>query len=188
MYNKLPDLTTLVNTIALCDSHSAYKRLFTILFPALYRFSFCLVKSKEEAEEVASDVMINLWRDRDKLPKIANIRVYAFVIARNMSLNVLKKRLNKEIVFLDEIEVDILLNAPNPEQILINDELKQTLEKAVQALPAKCKLVFKLIKEEGLSYKETAEILKISIKTVDAHLVSAIKKLTISLKKEFNLA
>ena len=188
MSKQLPDLTILVNSIALHNTQKAYKKLFDLLFPSLYRFAFSLLKSKEQAEEVASDVMIALWCDRQTLIDIENIKVYAFVIARNKSLNILKKQSKNEIIFLEDIDVDLVLNTPTPEQILINGELRNTLERAVQSLPTKCKLVFKLVKEEGHSYKETAEILNISVKTVDAHLVTAIKKLTSCLQIEYNLA
>jgi len=188
MYEQLPDLKNLVNSLALHNTQKAYKKLFDVLFPSLYRFAYSLLKSKEQAEEVASDVMIALWTDRQSLINIENIKVYAFVIARNKSLNILKKQARQEIIFLEDIDVDVVLDAPTPEQILINGELRKNIERAVQSLPNKCKLVFKLIKEEGLSYKETAEILNISVKTVDAHLVTATKKLTSCLQIEFNLA
>lgn len=181
------DLTSLICDIALYDSESAYEKLFKSLFPALYRFCHCLLKSRELAEEVANDVMITLWKNRKKLPEVQNIKVYAFVIARNLCLNTLNKHSRRELIFLEDIEVQIVLDTLNPEQILINDELKKKLEQATEALPNRCKLVFKLIKEDGLSYKETAGILNISTKTVDAHLVTAVKKLTAVLKVEFNL-
>ena len=188
MSRQLPDLTILVNDIALNNSEASYKQLFGILLPSLTRFSYCLLKSKELAEEVASDVMITLWRNRQKLREIENINVYALVTARNLSLNIINKHSKRDIISLDDIEVDVIFDTLTPEQILINDELKKKLEVAIQALPTRCKLVFKLIKEDGLSYKEAAGILNISVKTVDAHLVTAIKKLTSTLRVEFNLA
>jgi RNA polymerase sigma-70 factor (family 1) len=187
MSNHLPDLNFLVSQIASGNNENAYKQLFKILFPSLFRFSFSLLKSRELAEEIASDVMLVLWKSRLNLLKIENIKVYAFVIARNLSLNALNKNSRQELISLDEIEIEVLLDNLTPEQIFINDELKKKLEIAIQALPNRCKLVFKLIKEEGLSYKDAAIILNISIKTVDAHLVTAIKKLTAILKVEFNL-
>lgn len=187
MPKSLPDLNDLKSHIALYDSESAYQQLFKCLFPFLYRFCYCILKSRELAEEAASDVMITLWRNRLKLVAINNIKVYAFVIARNVSLNILNRNQKQDLISLDDVQVDILLDALNPEQLLINDELKKKLELATQSLPSQCKLVFKLIKEDGLSYKETATILNISVKTVDAHLVNAVKKLTTILKAEFNL-
>lgn len=187
MPKLLPDLNDLISHIAIYNSESAYQKLFKLLFPVLYRFSYCLLKSREQAEEVASDVMITLWRSREKLLEIQNIRVYAFVIARNLSLNILNKNSRTQVISLDDIEIDLVLDNLNPEQILINTELKKKLEHATQTLPGRCKLVFKLVKEDGLSYKETAEILAISTKTVDAHLVAAIRKLAVILKTEFKL-
>lgn len=187
MSNHLPDLKHLINQVALYDDQNAYQKLFKILYPSLYRFSFFLLKSKVLAEEVTSDVMIALWRNRLKLLQVDNIKVYAFVIARNFSLNELNKTSRYEIVSIDAIEVDVFLDSLTPEQIYINDELRKKIEMAIQLLPNRCKLVFKLIKEEGMSYKETATILNISAKTVDAQLVIAIKKLTCILKAEFNL-
>ena len=187
MSNHLPDLNHLVSQIALDNNQHAYKQLFKSLFPSVFRFSFTLLNSKELAEEIASDVMFVLWKSRLKLMEIENIKVYAFVIARNLSLNALNKNSRQVLVSIEDIEIEVFLDNLTPEQIFINDELGKKLEIAIQTLPNRCKLVFKLIKEEGLSYKDTATILNISTKTVDAHLVTAIKKLTAILKTEFNL-
>ena len=86
-----------------------------------------------------------------------------------------------------DIDVDIHVDYSNPEMILLQGELKQQLELAIKTLPKQCKLVFKLIKEDGFSYKEVADILDISPKTVDAHLVNAVRKLSAILKAEFNI-
>ncbi|SEB18181.1 RNA polymerase sigma factor [Pedobacter hartonius] len=187
MPKRLPDLADLISRITLYDSESAYQQLFKFLFPSLYRFCYCLLRSRELAEETANDVMITLWRNRQRLMDIQNISVYAFVIARNLSLNTLNRHSRRELVSLDDIHVDIALDTLDPEQILINEELKRKLEQATATLPNRCKLVFKLIKEDGLSYRETADILNISVKTVDAHLVTAVKRLTAILKAEFKL-
>jgi RNA polymerase sigma-70 factor (family 1) len=188
MSRQLPDLTILASNIALKNCESSYQQLFRILLPSLTRFTFYLLRSRELAEEVASDVMIALWKNRQQLIEIDNIRVYSFVTARNLSLNLINKNSKRDTISIDDLEIDLVFNALTPEQILINDDLKKKLEFAIHALPARCKLVFKLIKEDGLSYKEVADILDISVKTVDAHLVTAIKKLTVTLRAEFNLA
>lgn len=188
MRESLSEIKILSDLIAAHHDEQAYKRLFNMLFHPLKKFSQSIVKSKETAEEVAGDVMISLWRNREKLPHINNVKVYAFVIAKNLSLNALKKISGQEFVSIDEIDVDLVLDVSNPERLLITAELKQKIEEAVQSLPPKCKLVFKLVKEEGLSYKEAAEVLNLSIKTVDAHLVTAIRKIAFIIKAEFNLA
>lgn len=158
-----------------------------MLFIPLKKFSFCILNSHEEAEEVAEDVMVSLWKNRKNLSEVNNINVYAFVIAKNLSLNILKKNSRNSMASLDDVDFDFQFDNQTPEQIIIDNELKIRLEQAIQALPAKCKLVFKLAKEDNLSYKEIAEVLTISVKTVDAHLVTATRKLAKIFKDEFQI-
>ncbi|QEC75625.1 RNA polymerase sigma factor [Mucilaginibacter ginsenosidivorax] len=188
MSYNLSDLTDIVNEVAVHDSYIAYKKLFGLLFPSIKRFSYSLLKSPELAEEVASDVMITLWRKRESITAIDNIKVYAFVIAKNLCLNILKKNSGGRIVSLDDIAVNLRIDNTTPEWILINDELRASLNNAINELPTRCKIIFRLVKEDGLSYKEVSEILDISIKTVDAQLVIATRRLSVSIKKEFNLS
>jgi RNA polymerase sigma-70 factor (ECF subfamily) len=188
MSYNLSDLTDIVKEVAVHDSYIAYKKLFGLLFPSIKRFSYGLLKSSELAEEVASDVMITLWRKRESITSINNIKVYAFVIAKNLCLNILKKNSGGRIISLDDISVDLRIDNTTPEWILINDELKTSLNNAINELPTKCKIIFRLVKEDGLSYKEVSEILDISVKTVDSQLVIASRRLSVSIKKEFNLS
>ena len=188
MLKKPPFLTDIINELATSNSESSYKLLFNYLFDPLQRFAYCLLKSRELSEEVASDVMFILWQRRADLLLVDNVQAYAFIIARNLSLNIIKKNSKSDVVSIDDISIDIFLDNNTPEQILISTELRAKIEMAIDKLPPKGKLVFKLIKEDGFSYKEVAEILNISVKTVDAHLVSALGKITVVLNKEFNLA
>ena len=181
------DVPALIHKIVWEGCEESYRQLFRIMYPPLKAFAFSILKNKEQAEEIASDVMITLWRDKHKLPEINNIMVYGYVLAKNKSLNQLKAR-NGRLVSIDEIEIDIVFNAPNPEQVLITEELRKNLQQAVGSLPPKCKMIYRLVKEDGLSYKEVAEILSISVKTVDAHLVTAVKKISEAIKTEYNLA
>lgn len=182
---QFPELPFIIQSLVLDDSEAAYGKLFKLMYPPVKRFSFCILNCMEEAEEVAEDVMISLWRNRKTLHQISNIYVYSLVIAKNMSLNILKKKSRNKIVSLDQADINIFLDHSDPEQLLITRELKQRIDLAIQSLPPKCRLVFKLIKEDQLSYKQAAEILEISPKTVDAHLVSAMQKIAKVFKTEF---
>lgn len=186
MPHNLSELTDIVEEIAVHDSYIAYKKLFGLLFPSIKHFSYCLLKSPELAEEVASDVMITIWRKRKTIISINNIKVYAFVIAKNLCLNILKSNSRGRVVSLDDVTVNLQIDT-TPEWILINDELRKSLNNAINKLPTRCKMIFRLVKEDGLSYKEVSEILDISIKTVDSQLVIASRRLSVSIKKEFNL-
>ena len=188
MTKKIRDLTSLVHQMAIANTEGVYIEVFNILFEPIRKFSFGFLKSWELSEEVASDVLFMLWEKRQQLLEIKNVKHYAFVAARNKSLNVLKQHTGRELLSLDEVDFDIQINTPSPEAIFIQGEMKAKLEQAIASLPKQCKLVFQLVKEEGFSYKEVADILGLSTKTVDAHLVNAMKKLAHILKADFKLA
>ena len=79
---------------------------------------------------------------------------------------------------MDEISVDLFTSTENtPEEELISKEKIKRLNQAIDSLPAKCKMAFKLVREDKLKYKEVATILDISIKTLEAHLANAVRKL-----------
>ena len=83
---------------------------------------------------------------------------------------------------IEEISTDHFYLSPDQEQILMTDELKKQIEQSINQLPPKCKLVFKMIKEDGLSIAEVAVILGISYKTVSTQLSIALKKLALLLQ------
>jgi RNA polymerase sigma-70 factor (family 1) len=179
------DIAALLDSLAVNNDEASYRRLFDIFFPPLKKFAYCYLRSAEMAEETASDSMFVLWEHRDRLMEIENVRVWLFVITRNRCLNLLKHQQGRATSSLDTIPVEISFPGKDPEQICISSEMRKKMERAVNALPYRCKLVFKLVKEEGLSYKETADILHISVKTVDAQLVTALRKLTEAIRLEY---
>ncbi|WP_315824758.1 sigma-70 family RNA polymerase sigma factor [Paraflavitalea speifideaquila] len=65
----------------------------------------------------------------------------------------------------------------DPEKLLMTEELIQKIRKAIEDLPTRCQLIFKLVKEDGLKYKEAADLLQISVKTVETQMAIAIRRL-----------
>ena len=182
-----PAISALLYSVSVNNDEPSYRRLFHIFFPSLKRFAWCLLRSAEPAEEIASDAMIAIWENRHRLMEIENIRVWLFVIVRNKCLNLLRQQQARATLALDDLRVDISFPGKDPEQICISSEMRKKMEKAVNSLPQRCKLIFKLVKEEGLSYKEVADILEISSKTVDAQLVTALRKITQAVRLEYSL-
>ncbi len=156
----------------------SFKALYKHYFAPLFRFSFIIVHAKEPAEEIVNDVFINLWRRRDQLYKIENPDVYFYVAVKNKSLDYLSKNHLKERIDIREVSESYLKFSMDPEKILITEELKERIENAVERLPSRCKLIFKMIREDGLKYREVASILNLSIKTVEAQMTIAVKKLS----------
>jgi RNA polymerase sigma-70 factor (family 1) len=167
----------LQNQITCSDDQWAYKELFTGFYSSLYYLALSFIKSKQSAEEIVSDVFIKIWEKRKELEKIENFRVYIYVATRNTALNYLEKQKKNATDCIDEFKGAMKSLYFDPEQLMITAEMMLRIENAIESLPPKCKLVFKLVKEDRLSYKEVADILDISIKTVENQLAIALRKI-----------
>lgn len=163
--------------IARLDDQQAYKELFTALYSYLFRFAKTLVKSKESAEEIVSDVFIKVWERRKELEKIENLKVYLYVATRNIAYNYLDKQKRNPTNSIDDFEAEFTSIYFDPEQLLITADMLAFIQKAIDQLPPKCRMIFKLAKEDGLKYKEVAEVLNISVKTVENQLAIALQKI-----------
>jgi RNA polymerase sigma-70 factor (ECF subfamily) len=109
--------------------------------------------------------------------KIDNLGTYLFIAVKNMSLNHIKQYSNYRLVYMEDAGVHEIVNSHDPGKELERRELIFKMNQAIETLPLQCKIIFKLVKEEGLKYKQVAEILDISPRTVETQLVRAIKKL-----------
>jgi RNA polymerase sigma-70 factor (ECF subfamily) len=163
--------------IARFDDQQAYKELYTSLYSYLFQFAKTLVKAKEPAEEIVSDVFIRVWERRKELEKIENLKVYLYVSTRNIAFNYLDKQKRSATNSIEDYHTEFTSVYFNPEQLLITADMLALIQKAIDDLPPKCKIIFKLAKEDGLKYREVAEILNISAKTVENQLAIALHKI-----------
>ena len=163
------------------SDQQAFKQLYQLLFFRLYQFAYSYTGVRESAEEVVNDVFLRLWQKRSTLADITNLQVYLYVAVKNAALNRLRQQRRTLPLSLDDLHADHFHFTVTPEAGMISRELQQKVGKAIDELPPRCKLVFKLVKEDGLRYKEVAAILGVSVKTVDTQLFLALKKLSVSL-------
>ncbi|MCH5691019.1 RNA polymerase sigma-70 factor [Niabella sp. W65] len=160
----------------------AFTRLYSILFKRLYGFSFSIVKVADLAHEVVEDVLLKLWMQREKINAIQNLSVYLYVAVKNQSLNKLASKasqwLNEDF---DEMTPEIAAIHNDPLRLMITKEMLAKINEAIENLPPRCKMIFKLVREDGLRYKEVAEILNISVNTIDVQMATAVKRICESL-------
>lgn len=176
-YNHDGKIAELQYQVAVYEDESAYKTLFFLLFPSLQNFAFSIVKSRLLAEEIASDLLLDVWVRRQSLLKIENLKVYLFVAAKNAAVQELRQE-NKYINFcIDNLDVEFASEYISPEQSVELQELNETINKAVRDLPPACQMIYKLAKEDRLKYKEIAQILELSVKTIDNQLAIALKRI-----------
>lgn len=170
--------------MAMNDSQAAFKSLYLAYFQRLIRFTKLYVSSAVEAEEIVSDTFLAVWNNRKSLLKVTNFDSYIYSIARHKAISYYRT-IHMEQVELNEITIDLFMHTETtPEDELISKERIGQLNAAIDALPNKCKVAFKLVREDKLKYKEVAAILDISVKTLEAHLSNAIKKLREALISE----
>lgn len=178
-----PDICGLWRQICFEDNLKAFELLFHSLNTRLIKFSIFYIRQKEAAEEIVSDVFVKCWENRKNLNAITNPETYLFVAVKNQSFNYLKKYSNIHLVQIEDSDEVKFINTVDPEKELERKELHFLLDQAIGTLPQQACIIFKLIKEDGMKYKEVAEILNISPRTVQTQLFRAMKKLSIILSE-----
>jgi RNA polymerase sigma-70 factor (family 1) len=167
--------------IALGDQ-KALKELYRVLYKKLVQFAYVLVRSRELSEEVVEDVFIKLWNRRAQIDSIGNLKVYLYIATKNTALNYLSKKATELTTApFDYLNIETAASGASPEQLMITEEMIRKMRDAVEALPPRCKMIFKLIREDGLKYKEVSDILNISVNTIDAQMAIAVKRISSAL-------
>jgi len=171
---------------------SIYNYFFDKYYPKLIWFALIFVKNHNAAEEVVSDVLLSIFKKRKKLASSNNIEGYIFISVKNQSLKYLRK--NRRQVYFDnfESEADLMMTTSvTPEYEFIENEFYRVIKSTLDSLPPKRKIVFRMVKEEGLRYQDVAQLLGLSIKTVETHMGLALKTLHENIEKykrdEFDL-
>ena len=167
----------LLEEIALTNSEKAYKTLFMEMNRSLHDFACSILKSSEDAEEVVSDFFIVLWQRRALLRNIENPKLYFFISVKNTAFNKLAAKKRRVLPLTEEWQTSLKSVFFNPQELLLSAEIVKKIMTAVNDLPPKCKIIFKLIKEEDLKYAEVARLLDISVKTVEAQMAIALRRI-----------
>lgn len=148
----------------------------------LYYFVLGYVHTREVAEEVVSDVFLEVWNNRACLGEIRQMKSWLLILARNKAISYLRKE-TPEVVSFDEIDDFYVPLVQSPDHNLISKEEIDEINRTIASLPPKCKEVFTLAKIEGLPYKEIAEMLDISVKTINIHIAKALNIIAGILRK-----
>ncbi|MDO3626205.1 RNA polymerase sigma-70 factor [Mucilaginibacter sp. BT774] len=170
------EIRDLLNDIALNSSRISFERLYLLYYSRLFCLAKSLVKQEVVAEEIVDDVFMNLWMHRTTLTSINNFAFYCYKAVKNKSFTHISKSDIKQVP-IEDISIEIVDSSITGEQRLVYEDLAKTINYSLSKLSEQCKLVFKLVKEDGLKYREVAELLDISVKTVEYHMGNALKQL-----------
>lgn len=172
------DSTALAKQIK-AGNHEAFQNFFDEYYDALFRFLISKNTSAEAAKDLIQKAFIYIWEHRQKIEPQKSLRAYLFKIAYTRMLN--HHRDNKK--FNDEVAVPEQQNILTPEDQARASDLQRAIEQAIGQMPEKRGAVFQLCFMEDFTYKEAAESLNVTRKTVENHMGLALKDMRQALRR-----
>jgi len=168
-------------------NETAFEKLYYIYYDRLFRFAMHIVKNEMCCQEVVSDVFLNIWQIREKLPTIADLDAYLYKSVKNTALHYVDKESRRPKFEELSLSIEYMPDDSDPENMMIYDELNKTLTDVIESLPERCRIIFKLAREDGFPYKKISEVLDISVKTIDAQMRIARQKIEEAVKNFYAL-
>ena len=156
----------------------AFERLFNMYYKRLCQFAFLILRSKERSEEAVSDIFINVWMKREQLVPERNIRSFLYTAVNNRAINYLQRE--NPIHTQDDINVyELEMESPEPaaDEVIDRELFREQLQQTFDQLPERCRLIARMYFNDQLQYREIAQILQLSRKTVEAQIAIATKKI-----------
>lgn len=152
----------------------SFEFLFKKYYLSLARFAWRYVGSKAIAEELIQELFTNLWEKREELDTKGSVRSYLYKSVRNLSLNHLKHQNVK-----NKYDSEWMAQIGNP-QIEFRDDkrekqIREAIAQAIEELPERSRMTYKLHRYDGLTYSEIAEVMDISVKTVESQMTRTLK-------------
>lgn len=150
----------------------AFKYLFDTYFVPLCRYAHLYLENHEDGEELVLDIFMYVWEHGHQINLTLSLKSYLFQMAHNRCLNYIRDR--KSTISLDEA-----VNVMNEEttSMLEIEELNHLIQEAICELPDKCREIFLSSREKDMTNQEIADEMDISVKTVEAQITKALKRI-----------
>ena len=161
------------------NESKAFELIYEHYYADLCVYALRFFNSTEEAKDIVQQTIIKIWEQKEKLQKTEYLKTYIFKCVHNACLNKIREikvqYVSESEEFLQNLKFEFTDELISKEQCL-------EIEEAIAQLPAQCRTVLELNRYQGMSYKEIAEKLNISHRTVDSHLTHATRFLKNRLK------
>ncbi len=153
---------------------ASFDHLFSVYKERLYAFALGYLKSTEDARELVQEVFIKVWENREELDEKKSFNAYLFTISKNTILNHFRKRANDK-KYIEYIKQHTGIEYTRTEEDIEYSDLEGQAKKVIDQLPPRRRKIYRLSREEGLTYEEIASKLNISKKTVENQITQALK-------------
>lgn len=158
------------------DDKLIFNYIIECHYKRLCQFALKYVRYEEPAEEIVQDVFVSLWVRRHTLKIESSLSAYLFTAVKYCSINYQRKEINRP-EFHNKFPDEGHPVARTLDEQQDSEELERLVAEAIKILPAKCRVIFDLSRNAGLTYKEIAKELDISIKTVETQISIAISRI-----------
>jgi RNA polymerase sigma-70 factor (ECF subfamily) len=152
-------------------TYATFEMLFRAHYNALANYAYSILKNRPDAEDVAQDVFIKLWKNQPEVINTAQVKFYLLTATKNACISFLRKQAGK------------YTNEPNDWQLAVvtdkteedKDDIIIMINRALALLPPQCLVIFKLSRFGGLTYQQIASELGLSVKTVENQMGKALR-------------
>lgn len=163
--------STLLTNISQGDT-KAFEYLFLLYFPKLKQFLSGFLDTEAEAEDLAQDVFVRFWQNRQSVTKVENLNAYLYRMAKNALYTYLDRSFFPDSI--SEASVNHIRSTDEVEELIFANEQEELIRIAIEKMPHQRKTIFRLSREQGFSNDEIAIQLNISKRTVETHISAAL--------------
>jgi RNA polymerase sigma-70 factor (ECF subfamily) len=166
---------------------AAFKEVFEKYYAPLCMYALYIVNDWTDAEEVVQELFYVIWKNRSSLPVLHSLRNYLYGAVRNQSLQYVEhKNIVNRYHASEQKKQHDEEGSSDPQQQMEMSELESLVDKTLAKLPDRCRKIFSMHRDEGMKYREIADALQISVKTVEADMSRTLKLLREEIETYFN--
>jgi RNA polymerase sigma-70 factor (ECF subfamily) len=165
-----------IGTLLAQRDETAFEQVFKTHFKRLHAYAFTLLRDDVEAEEMVQQVFFKLWERNETLSLSGSVSAYLYRAVHNESLNYIKHqkvRSNHQL----HVAYSMKNEVEHPAKKVMAGELEKKIHSALNELPEQCRTIFQMSRFDELKYREIADKLGISVKTVENQMGKALKLL-----------
>lgn len=151
---------------------AAFIRLYEAHYAELVRYATKFLDSQTRAQDAVQEVFLRLWKRKEHLDTTTHTRALLYKAVRNLSLNTIRNEQRRQALLED---MDYPESPPDPDVETSSEILKSYVRNWIAELPARRREAFELSRFEGFRYAEIANVMGISTKTVENHIVLALQ-------------
>ncbi|HTI90802.1 MAG TPA: RNA polymerase sigma-70 factor [Puia sp.] len=158
-----------------------FEQVFKSHFKGLHSYACTIMRDPMPAEEIVQNIFLKLWEKKEEITIKENISVYLYRAVHNESLNYLRHRKVRSAYQSYAMRQHKQTEQEKPAEKVVMKELEKKLEGALQELPEQCRTIFQMSRFEDLKYREIADRLGLSVKTIENQMGKALKLLRLKL-------